>query len=129
MSTHLFSVTDCGWHHVVQRTVADSRVADLSSRVGQLPLDQAGTEGTFRAQEVIIETTKHMTKIETRSILEAMYGIKVEQIHSLNRMGRRKGETSMMPKQTKDFKRFYVTLTNPVELPNVPKALELLKKE
>jgi ribosomal protein L23 len=70
-----------------------------------------------------------MTKIEARRILEAVYGVQVTGIHSLNRMGKRRNEQTRMPKQDKDFKRFFVRLSTDVELPNVPKAMDQLKKE
>lgn len=69
-----------------------------------------------------------MTKIEIRRFLRSVYGIDVDRVHSLNVMGRRRGEMTQMPVQGKDFKRFYVKLKSDVELPNVPKPLEELKK-
>jgi ribosomal protein L23 len=77
---------------------------------------------------VIIETVKSMTKIETKRILEAIYNIQVTGIHSLNRMGKRRNEGTRMPMQENDVKRFFVRLSTDVELPNVPKAIDCLKK-
>lgn len=87
---------------------------------------QVGTEGTFRTNEVIIETVKSLTKVETKRFLEAVYGVEVASVHSLNRMGKRHAEHTLQAYQKKDFKRFYVRLTTPVDLPNVPKLPENL---
>lgn len=57
----------------------------------------------------------------------AVYGFNVKKIHSLVRMGRRRNEASNMPRHDKDFKRFYVMLHDEVELPNIPKALGVVK--
>lgn len=85
---------------------------------------QAGTEGTFRTNEVVIETVQSLTKVETKRILEAIYGVEVDSVHSLNRMGKRRAEHTLQAYKKKDFKRFYVRLTSPVDLPNVPKMPE-----
>jgi ribosomal protein L23 len=69
-----------------------------------------------------------MTKIEMKRLLEAVYGVEVEKVHSLNVMGRRRGENTVMAQKKKDFKRFYVRLTSPVDLPNVPKSIDALGK-
>jgi ribosomal protein L23 len=87
---------------------------------------QVGSEGTFRTNEVILDTVQTMTKIETKRLLEAMYGVQVEAVHSLNRMGKRHSEHTLQAYKKKDFKRFYVKLTTPVDLPNVPKAIDRL---
>lgn len=92
-----------------------------------IPLDfQSGTEGVFRTKEVVVETVKSMTKIETKRLLEAVYGVQVDTVHSLNRMGKRKGENTIMAQKKKDFKRFYVKLSTAVDLPNVPKQIDQL---
>lgn len=90
---------------------------------------QPGTEGVFKTNELIFETRYPLTKIEMKRFLRAVYGIDATQVHSLNVMGRRRGEMTTMPRQGKDFKRFYVKLDEIVELPNVPKAIELITKE
>ena len=78
--------------------------------------------------ELAFDTVKHLTKIEVRRFLESVYGLNIEHVHSLNRMGRRRGELSPMPRQENDIKRFYVRLKSPVALPNVPKRPENLRK-
>jgi ribosomal protein L23 len=90
---------------------------------------QAGTEGVFRTNEVILETVQSMTKIETKRFLEAVYGVEVESVHSLNRMGKRKSEHTLLAYKEKDFKRFYVKLTTPIDLPNTPKPIDMLDKK
>jgi ribosomal protein L23 len=87
---------------------------------------QAGTEGIFRTSEVIIETVQSMTKIEMKRLLEAVYGVEVEKVHSLNVLGKRRGDHTIMARKKNDFKRFYVHLSSPVDLPNVPKSIESL---
>lgn len=69
-----------------------------------------------------------MTKIEIGEFLRSVYGIDVVRVNSLNVMGRRRNENTTMPRQGKDFKRFYVKLRSEVELPNVPKPLHEVKK-
>lgn len=69
-----------------------------------------------------------MTKIEIGEFLRNVYGIDVVRVNSLNVMGRRRNENTSMPRQEKDFKRFYVKLRSEVELPNVPKPLHEVKK-
>lgn len=71
-----------------------------------------------------METIQSMTKIETKRLLEAVYGVEVAQVHSLNRMGKRRSEHTLMAYQKGDFKRFYVKLSTAVDLPNVPKSIE-----
>lgn len=56
-----------------------------------------------------------------------VYGLNVKSVNSVVRMGRRRNISSTMPYHEKDFKRFYVKLHDEVELPNVPKALHLVK--
>lgn len=65
-----------------------------------------------------------MTKIETKRLLEAVYGVEVAEVHSLIRRGKRRSEHTVQAYKKKDFKRFYVKLSTPVDLPNVPKPLE-----
>lgn len=98
-------------------------------RMSKILTWQVGTEGTFRTQEVVLETVQSMTKIEMKRLLEAMYGVQVERVHSLNVLGKRKSEHTLMAYKKKDFKRFYVRLTTPVDLPNVPKAIDRLGKD
>lgn len=86
-----------------------------------------GTEGVFKTKELVFETVQQMTKIEIKQFLQAVYGIDVNRVHSVNVMGKRKGEMTSMPVQEKDFKRFYVKLKSDVELPNIPKQLDQLK--
>lgn len=69
-----------------------------------------------------------MTKIEMGEFLRNVYGIDVVRVNSLNIMGRRRNEKTAMPRQEKDFKRFYVKLSSEVELPNVPKPLHQVKE-
>lgn len=68
-----------------------------------------------------------MTKPELKNFLMSVYGINVKRIHSLVIMGRRRNEASSMPRHGKDIKRFYVKLNDEVELPNIPKALNVVK--
>ncbi len=81
----------------------------------------AGKEGTFRTDVLTIDTTKNLTKIEMKNFLEATYGFHIAEVRSLNRMGRRRNDRTMMPRAGKDIKRFYVRLTSMVDVPNVPK--------
>lgn len=90
---------------------------------------QSGTEGVFRTNEVIIETVQSMTKIETKRLLEAVYGVQVDTVHALNRMGKRRAEHTVMAHKKKDFKRFYVKLSTEVDLPNVPKPIDQLAEK
>lgn len=95
-----------------------------SSSLFARALSQPGTEGVFRTNNVIIETVKSMTKIETKRLLEAVYGVEVAEVHSLIRRGKRRSEQTVQAYKKKDFKRFYVKLSTAVDLPNVPKPLE-----
>lgn len=70
-----------------------------------------------------------MTKPEMKNFLMAVYGLDVKKIDSLVRMGVRRNEASEMPRQLKDFKRFYVKLNDFIELPNVPKSLSVIKSK
>lgn len=88
---------------------------------------QVGTEGTFRTSEVIFETVPQMTKPELKNFLMAVYGLNIKSIHSLVAMGRRRNESSTMPRHGKDIKRFYIKLNDEVELPNIPKARSVVK--
>lgn len=58
----------------------------------------------------------------------AVYGLNIKGIHSLVRMGQRRNQGTSMPRHEKDIKRFYVKLHDEVELPNVPKALHVVKR-
>lgn len=101
--------------------------SDMFFRAARPPFSaQPGTEGVFRTDNVIIETVQSMTKIETKRLLEAVYGVEVAEVHSLIRRGKRKSEHTVLAYKKKDFKRFYVKLSTPVDLPNVPKPLEKL---
>lgn len=88
---------------------------------------QAGTEGTFKSDVLTFDTVQNLTKIEIKNFLEGVYGMNVEEVRSLNRMGRRRGMKTNMPKQGKDIKRFYVRLSSEVDIPTIPK-MEVLKK-
>lgn len=89
---------------------------------------QVGTEGKFRTSEIILETVPQLTKPEMKNFLMSVYGLNVKEIHSLVRMGRRRNMRSAMPRFDKDMKRFYVKLHDEVEIPNVPKALQIVNK-
>lgn len=86
-------------------------------------------EGTFHTSEIVLETVQQLTKPEMKRFLTAVYGLDVKRINSLNVMGNRRNESSQMPRRDKDFKRFYVKLNQPVELPNIPKSLDIVKRE
>lgn len=106
-----------------------NRSANLHLLFYPLPFElQAGTEGVFKTRELVFETVPQMTKLEIKQFLRAAYGIDVNAVHSLVRMGRRKNELTRLPVQEKDIKRFYIKLKSEVELPNVPKPLDQVKK-
>ncbi|CAN8062596.1 unnamed protein product [Agarophyton chilense] len=88
-----------------------------------------GTEGTFKTTEIVLETVQQLTKPEMMRFLRAVYGLDVKRIKTVNVMGHRRNEISRMPRRDKDFKRFYVKLNQAVELPNVPKAIDIVKNE
>lgn len=96
-----------------------------ASRI-EMPAD--GTEGIFKTNEIILDTVPTLTKPEIKNFLMAVYGLNVKKINSLVRMGTRRNERSEMPRQLKDFKRFYVTLHEEVYLPNVPKSLSTIRE-
>lgn len=89
---------------------------------------QSGTEGTFKTTELVLETVQQLSKPQLKNFLTAVYGLDINRINVVNVMGRRRNENTIMPKQEKDYKRFYVKLNDEVELPNVPKSLEVIKK-
>lgn len=64
---------------------------------------------------------KNLTKVEVKQFLSAVYGFNIAEVRSLNRMGRRRNDRSLMPRAGKDIKRFYVRLTSEVNVPNAPK--------
>lgn len=68
-----------------------------------------------------------MTKPQMKNFLMSVYGFNVKKINSLVRMGVRRNEGTSMPRHGKDFKRFYVRLNDYVEIPNVPKSLNVVK--
>ena len=63
-----------------------------------------------------------------KHFLTSVYGLDVKRINALNVMGRRRNANSRMPVQGKDYKRFYVKLNDEVELPNIPKSLNVVKE-
>lgn len=69
-----------------------------------------------------------LTKPEMKNFLMSVYGFNVKKINSLVRMGIRRNEKSGMPRQLKDFKRFYITLDEEIYLPNVPKSLATVRE-
>ena len=62
-----------------------------------------------------------MTKIEAKHFLESVYDLKIENINSLVRT---KLHQNVFKVKLKNKKRFYVELTSPVWMPNVPKPVE-----
>lgn len=72
---------------------------------------------------------QNLTKIEMRRFLESVYGMDIKDIHSLNVMGRRRNESTIMARKGKDFKRFYVRLNAAVDVPNVPKQIDELNAQ
>eukprot|EP00178_Gracilaria_changii_P015636 TRINITY_DN437_c0_g1_i2.p1 TRINITY_DN437_c0_g1~~TRINITY_DN437_c0_g1_i2.p1 ORF type:complete len:122 (+),score=16.60 TRINITY_DN437_c0_g1_i2:133-498(+) len=87
----------------------------------------AGMEGSFKTTEIVLETVPQLTKPEMMRFLRTVYGLDVKRINSVNVMGHRHNDQSRMPRRDKDYKRFYVKLNHAVELPNVPKALHIVK--
>ena len=74
----------------------------------------------------MIETLPSVNKVEAKIFLEKIYGMEIEKIHSVNVLGkvRRFGKHEY---RTKAYKRLYVKLQEPVELPNIPKPLDKLQ--
>ena len=62
-----------------------------------------------------------------KNYLTAFYGMDIKRINSLVVMGRRTNKRSIMPRQGKDYKKFYVKLNDEVELPNIPKPVDVIK--
>lgn len=91
-------------------------------------MPEQGTEGTFKTRHLVFETVPQITKLEIGEFLRNVYGIEVIKVNSLVIMGRRRNENSEMPRHGKDFKRFYVRLRSEVELPNVPRPLDKVRK-
>lgn len=97
------------------------------SDAGRTRLPEAGTEGTFRTQTLVVETPPQLTKVEAKMLLSSIYGMHIDQVASLNIMGGRQriafkqGDTRGAVKKDKDMKRFYVKLSSAVDVPTVPK--------
>mmetsp|Transcript_55099 Transcript_55099/g.135140 ORF Transcript_55099/g.135140 Transcript_55099/m.135140 type:complete len:145 (-) Transcript_55099:881-1315(-) len=91
---------------------------------------------TFQSSVLMVETRdKSLTKIEMRQLLEKLYpGLKVLKVDALNVLGKRKRVfvdeiKKAFDKKLPDFKRFYVHLRAPVEVPYSPASVpDLLRK-
>lgn len=97
------------------------------SEAGRVTVPEAGTEGTFRTQTLVVETPPQLTKVEAKTLLSSVYGMHIDQVASLNMMGSRQriafkpGDSRGTIKKEKDTKRFYVKLSSAVDVPTVPK--------
>ncbi|GAB0491165.1 hypothetical protein MMPV_002417 [Pyropia vietnamensis] len=97
------------------------------SDAGRVRMPEAGTEGTFRTQTLVVETPPQLTKVEAKMLLSSIYGMHIDQVASLNMMGGRQriafkeGDNRGTVKKDKDMKRFYVKLSSAVDVPTVPK--------
>lgn len=97
------------------------------SEAHRVKMPEAGTEGTFRTQTLIVETPPQVTKVEAKMLLSSVYGMHIDQVSSLNMMGSRQriafkpGDSRGAIKREKDTKRFYIKLSSAVNVPTVPK--------
>ncbi|KAL2651593.1 hypothetical protein R1flu_019721 [Riccia fluitans] len=69
-------------------------------------------------KEVAFKTVPSASKIEIKRVLEAVYGLEVEKVHTLNMEGKKKiSRKTMKYHRRPDYKKAYVVLKNPVTLP------------
>eukprot|EP00897_Mesotaenium_endlicherianum_P009466 jgi/Mesen1/8548/ME000484S07927 len=66
--------------------------------------------------EVAFKTIPSMTKVEIRRILESMYNLRVANVETMNYEGKKKRSKYGFYRRP-DFKKAYVTLKEPVTLP------------
>lgn len=69
-------------------------------------------------KEIAFKTVPSASKIEIKRVLESVYGLEVEKVHTLNMEGKKKlNRKSGTYYRRPDYKKAYVVLKNPISLP------------
>ena len=79
------------------------------------------TEKTIELQEsgiVVVQTSTRMTKNSLKEVFKEYFGVTPSKVNSLNQSGKVK-KFKGKPGKRPDFKKFYVTLPEGVELANL----------
>ncbi|CAM6084540.1 unnamed protein product [Calypogeia fissa] len=83
-----------------------------------LPLRLLLPKTLDNVKEVAFKTIPSASKIEIKRVLESVYGLEVEKVHTLNMEGKKKlNRKSGTHYRRLDYKKAYVVLKNPVSLP------------
>jgi large subunit ribosomal protein L23 len=78
--------------------------------IKRLLVTEKGTRMTEKENKYLFRVDSKANKLEIKSAVESLFGVKVTQVNTMHRLGKRKRERSMQYGRTAHWKRAVVTL-------------------